>query len=251
MASAGHGPNIGHGYVKYVVIDKEGNELPPVVFPAMISRAARSVAGAIARVDTVSAGGAQWWTGEDALLAPSPLTILASATRGYFQGQVDAAGPRCQGRLQNVGAVGGEQEQHVGIIGQPVHLVKQLEEQGVGAGVLAGALLGDQVHVFEDDRRRLEQARQLAGLFDQPEAAPGEQDDRALRHLAGKVHRGKGLASARRAVEQQATLEVTPRGLEPLAQAREAHRLALDALQHPGRQNYPPRAMLGGDGSAP
>jgi hypothetical protein len=70
MSSAGHGPNIGHGYVKYVVIDKEGNELPPVVFPAMISRAGRSVAGAIARVDTVSAGGAQWWTGEDALLAP-------------------------------------------------------------------------------------------------------------------------------------------------------------------------------------
>lgn len=77
MSSAGHGPNIGHGYVKYVVIDKEGNELPPVVFPAMISRAGRSVAGAIARVDTVSAGGTQWWTGEDALLAPSPLTILA------------------------------------------------------------------------------------------------------------------------------------------------------------------------------
>lgn len=77
MSSAGHGPNIGHGYVKYVLIDKEGNELPPVVFPAMISRAGRSVAGAIARVDTVSAGGAQWWTGEDALLAPSPLTILA------------------------------------------------------------------------------------------------------------------------------------------------------------------------------
>lgn len=77
MSSAGHGPNIGYGYVKYVVIDKEGNELEPVVFPAMISRAGRSVAGAIARVHTVSAGGAQWWTGEDALLAPSPLTILA------------------------------------------------------------------------------------------------------------------------------------------------------------------------------
>jgi hypothetical protein len=77
MSSAGHGPNIGHGYVKYVVIDREGNELEPVVFPAMVSRAGRSVAGAIAHVDTVSAGGAQWWTGEDALLAPSPLTILA------------------------------------------------------------------------------------------------------------------------------------------------------------------------------
>ena len=63
--------------MKYVVIDKEGNELPPVVFPAMISRAGRGVAGAIARVETVSAGGSQWWVGEDALLAPAPLTLLA------------------------------------------------------------------------------------------------------------------------------------------------------------------------------
>ncbi|MBC8075112.1 MAG: hypothetical protein H7Y32_03475, partial [Chloroflexales bacterium] len=77
MTSAGHGPNIGHGYVKYVVIDRQGNELPPVIFPAMIGRAARSVVGALARAETVSSGGAQWWVGEDALLAPSPLTILA------------------------------------------------------------------------------------------------------------------------------------------------------------------------------
>lgn len=77
MSAAGHGPNIGHGYVKYVVIDKQGNELEPVVFPALIGRAGRSVAGAIGRAETVRAGGTQWWVGEDALLAPSPLTILA------------------------------------------------------------------------------------------------------------------------------------------------------------------------------
>jgi hypothetical protein len=77
MGNAGHGPNIGHGYVKYVVIDSQGNELPPVVFPAMVGRAARSVTGAIGRAATVSAAGSTWWTGEDALLAPSPLTILA------------------------------------------------------------------------------------------------------------------------------------------------------------------------------
>jgi hypothetical protein len=35
------------------------------------------VSGAIGRAETVRAGGAQWWVGEDALLAPSPLTILA------------------------------------------------------------------------------------------------------------------------------------------------------------------------------
>jgi hypothetical protein len=63
--------------VKYVIIDRQGNELPPVVFPALIGRAGQSVTGAIGRAAIVSAGGAQWWTGEDALLAPAPLTILA------------------------------------------------------------------------------------------------------------------------------------------------------------------------------
>lgn len=77
MKMAGHGPNIGHGYVKYVVIDGQGQELAPVVFPAMVGRAGRSVAGAIGRAEPVRAGGASWWVGEDALLTPAPLTMLA------------------------------------------------------------------------------------------------------------------------------------------------------------------------------
>ncbi len=75
--TAGHGPNIGHGHVKYVVIDRQGNELPPVVFPAMIARAAGRITGALANAQTVDRGGAQWWVGDDALLAPSQLTMLA------------------------------------------------------------------------------------------------------------------------------------------------------------------------------
>jgi hypothetical protein len=75
--SAGHGPNIGHGHVKYIVIGKDGKELPPVVFPAMIARAAGRITGALSNAQTVDLGGAQWWTGEDALLAPAQLTMLA------------------------------------------------------------------------------------------------------------------------------------------------------------------------------
>ena len=74
---AGHGPNIGNGFVKYVIIDRHGNELEPVVFPAMIAPAARAVAGAIHTLDSVSVAGRRWWTGDDALYAPSPITRLA------------------------------------------------------------------------------------------------------------------------------------------------------------------------------
>lgn len=79
---AGHGPNLGHGYSKYVVIDERGVELPPVVFPAVTARAGRRVSGALVQVETVEAAGERWWVGEDALLSPSPLTLLAQERLG-------------------------------------------------------------------------------------------------------------------------------------------------------------------------
>jgi hypothetical protein len=75
-ATAGHGVNIGHGYVKYVVINPDGSERLPVVFPAQIARAGRDVGGALVRADTVLMD-EHWWAGEDAQLSPSPLTLLS------------------------------------------------------------------------------------------------------------------------------------------------------------------------------
>jgi len=77
MTLAGHGPNIGHGYVKYIIIDEHGVELPPIVFPAQIARAGRAVAGSLATTATVELGDERYWVGDDAQLAPSPTTILA------------------------------------------------------------------------------------------------------------------------------------------------------------------------------
>lgn len=74
---AGHGPNLGHGYVKYVAIDDQGRELPAVVFPAVTARAGRRVSGALVQVAAFDVGGERWWVGEDALLSPNPLTMLA------------------------------------------------------------------------------------------------------------------------------------------------------------------------------
>lgn len=76
IALAGHGPNLGHGYVKYVVIDADGRERA-AVFPAQIAPAGHLVTGALAHAETVEADGRRWWVGEDAALAPSPLTMLA------------------------------------------------------------------------------------------------------------------------------------------------------------------------------
>jgi hypothetical protein len=77
MSTAGHGPNIGHGFVKYILIDEHGNEHEPVVFPAMIAGAGKAVAGALAAATTVEFSGKHWWVGDDALLSTSPITMLA------------------------------------------------------------------------------------------------------------------------------------------------------------------------------
>jgi hypothetical protein len=76
-ATAGHGPNLGHGYVKYVVITPDGHELPPVVFPAAIAPEGVLVSGTLAMIAAVEAAGQRWWVGEDADLSPAPRTMLA------------------------------------------------------------------------------------------------------------------------------------------------------------------------------
>lgn len=58
--TAGHGPNLGHGYVKYVAIDEQGRELPAVIFPAVTARAGRRVSGALVQVETFEVGGERW-----------------------------------------------------------------------------------------------------------------------------------------------------------------------------------------------
>lgn len=72
-----HGPNIGHGFTKYVAIDSSGAECPPVVFPSVIARAGRRVSGALREADTIEADRQRWWVGEEALLSPHARTLLA------------------------------------------------------------------------------------------------------------------------------------------------------------------------------
>lgn len=75
-AGIGHGVNIGHGYVKYALIGPDGSERVLPAFPAMVAKAGASVSGALARAESVTMGDDFWWTGEDALLSPAPITYL-------------------------------------------------------------------------------------------------------------------------------------------------------------------------------
>lgn len=73
---AGHGPNIGHGFVKYVIIDGQGQELENVVFPATIARASSAAAGSLTKTATIKIGQHRYWAGWDAQLSPNQLTML-------------------------------------------------------------------------------------------------------------------------------------------------------------------------------
>lgn len=74
---AGHGPNLGHGWTKYVIIGADGRELPPVVFPSVIASAGRQVAGSLVKAPVATVAGRRYWTGLDAQLSGAQITILS------------------------------------------------------------------------------------------------------------------------------------------------------------------------------
>lgn len=74
---AGHGPNIGHGFVKYIVIDQAGRELAPVVFPAQIAKVGAHVSGSLVKSAQVAVAGVSYWTGDDATQSQHVITRLA------------------------------------------------------------------------------------------------------------------------------------------------------------------------------
>lgn len=74
-----HGPNLGHGYVKYIVLTSDGEELPPVVFPAALAPAGRTVAGALTSVPAIDIAGTRYWTGDDAHYSAAPITMPSQA----------------------------------------------------------------------------------------------------------------------------------------------------------------------------
>jgi hypothetical protein len=83
-----------------------------------------------------------------------------------LDGQVDSAGPLGEGRLEEVGPVGGEDERDVAVAGQAVHRLQDAEQQRLRA-VVHAAVHGDEVDVLEDDDRGLQRPGQLGRLADE------------------------------------------------------------------------------------
>ena len=140
--------------------------------------------------------------------------------QGDLDRDVDPARAGRQRELEQVGPVGGEQEEQVGVAGRAVHRVQQVEQDRVGPRPHP-ALLGHQVHVLEDHDGGREGARHLGDRADGDKRAAGQHQPRVGGHLAEQVAGGVRLAGAGRPVQQQAALEVlarrraAPRGDRP------------------------------------
>ena len=77
--------------------------------------------------------------------------------------------------FENIRPVRGEQEEDIGIVRQPVHLIEQFKEQHVAPRILFGTLFRDQVNILEDDGSRLQQPCHCARAFKQSDTTSGEQ----------------------------------------------------------------------------
>ncbi|MCA0352024.1 MAG: ParM/StbA family protein [Chloroflexi bacterium] len=97
MSITVHGANIGHGFVKYTI--NENGEEQTTIFPAIVAPAASNAEGSLHDIPTVEVHGTLWWTGEHALLAPSPLS-LRSQQRLYDRHIIPAL---VKGALQRLG----------------------------------------------------------------------------------------------------------------------------------------------------
>ncbi len=95
----GLGANIGHGFVKIVVLI-DGHEPQSIVLPAAVAPAQKQLAGALLKIDTVDVAGGSWWVGEDAALSNNMRTVLSQERifdSSYIPALVKAALSRIQG----------------------------------------------------------------------------------------------------------------------------------------------------------
>ena len=160
---------------------------------------------------------------------------------------VEAAGAQ-QGRVQDVGPVGGRQDDDVGVGVEAVHLhqdlVQRLLALVVGAAQAGAAVAADGVQLVDED----DAGRVLLGLIEQVAHAAGADADEHLHELgagdgeeghAGLTGHGagqQGLADAGRSHQQHAARDARAQGQELLGLFEKLHDLLelLFGLVHAG-----------------
>jgi hypothetical protein len=156
---------------------------------------------------------------------------------GDLDRQVDSPRTVGQGGLEDVGPVGGQREGDVRVRADPVHGIEEGEQQRVSV-LREVPVGGDEIDVLQHHHGRLQPAGERGGLVDETDGPAGQQDDRAARQAPGQVPDGVRLARSRRAVQEQAALEMLA-GVEKLPRPLgDADDVPLDVLEHAVGQDH-------------
>ena len=155
---------------------------------------------------------------------------------------VDAAGPARQRALKLLRPVGGENEQDIRILLQPVHLVEKLVEHRFVARPHLVAIARNEIDVLDHDHRRLQQAGEAHVLRKQCDLRGGDDQGSVTGQIAGQIADGVGLAGAGRPVEQDALARRLPEPAQLLAALHKVQHVAIEQLQCGFGQDRRPRA---------
>ena len=149
---------------------------------------------------------------------------------------INPAGARRQRGFEQIGAIGCQYEQQVGIAGGAIHRVEQVEQDRAGSRPEA-SVPGDKVDVLEHNDSGLQVPRELRRGADRTQRSPGEDKAGVARHLAEQVAGGMRLTGPRRSVQQQASLEMLAGIQQGVAMSGDAQCVALHPPQHCFRQD--------------
>src|SRR5258708_308100 len=117
---------------------------------------------------------------------------------------IDATGAARQRALELLRPVGGEDEQDIGILLQPIHLVEQSVEQRFLARPHLVAIAPNQIGVLDYDHRRLQKSGQIHVMGQQFDLRCRDDQGGVTGQVAREIADGMGLAGAGRAVKQDA-----------------------------------------------
>ena len=141
---------------------------------------------------------------------------------------VNTARPGSQRRLELVRAVGGEYEYDFGVFPQPIHFIQQfIEESFLARPPHLFPRAGDQVHIFDNHHRGLQEAVKAKIFVEQADLLGGDQKSGVIRYLSSQVMNGVRFAGPRRTVKQKPLFRREAKALDVASRLDEAAHVAV------------------------